>query len=80
MDAATDAVERRKIMWEDQYQVFRRYGDGEYDLRASDMTIDDAVLFIKTIFQESFQEDTLRFEIRRQPMDYGKCLERREDE
>ena len=60
-------------MWEDLYQVYRRYGDGEYDLRASDMTIDDAVLFVKTVFAESFNEDTLRFEIRRQPMDYGKA-------
>lgn len=58
------------MMWEDIYQVYRRYRDGEYDLRASDMTIDDAVLFVKTVFAESFNEDTLRFEIRRQPMDY----------
>ena len=54
-------------MWEDQYQVYRRYGDGDYDLRASDMTIDDAILFIKAVFGESFNEDSLRFEIRRQP-------------
>lgn len=59
-------------MWQDLYQVYRRYGDGEYDLRASDMTIEDAVLFVKTVFAESFNEDTLRFEIRRQTMDYGK--------
>lgn len=60
------------MMWQDLYQVYRRYGDGEYDLRASDMTIEDAVLFVKTVFAESFNEDTLRFEIRRQTMDYGK--------
>ena len=54
-------------MWEDQYQVFRRYGDGNYDLRASDMTIDDAVLFIKAVFEESYNDPDLRFEIRRQP-------------
>lgn len=54
-------------MWEDQYQVYRRYGDGEFDLRASDMTIDDAILFIRAVFQESYNEDNLRFEIRRQP-------------
>lgn len=57
------------MMWEDQYQVFRRYGDGKYDLRASDMTIDDAILFVKAVFQENFNEDDLRFEIRRQPME-----------
>lgn len=56
-------------MWEDQYQVYRRYGDGEYDLRASDMTIEDAVLFVKAIFQESFNDQELRFEIRRQPIE-----------
>ena len=57
-------------MWEDQYQVYRRWGDGEYDLRASDMTIEDAVLFVKAYFQESYNDQELRFEIRRQPMEY----------
>lgn len=61
-------------MWEDQYQVYRRYGDGEYDLRASDMTIEDAVLFIKAYFQDAYNDQELRFEIRRQPK------EPREDE
>lgn len=56
-------------MWEDQYQVYRRYGDGEYDLQASDMTIEDAVLFVKSYFQESFNDQELRFEIRRQPIE-----------
>lgn len=55
------------MCWEDQYQVYRRYGDKEYDLRASDMTIDDAVLFVKAVFGENFNEPDLRFEIRRQP-------------
>lgn len=67
-------------MWEDLYQVYRRYGEGKYDLRASDMTIDDAVLFVKTIFCESFNEDTLRFEIRRQPMDYRAGVDERPKE
>ena len=56
-------------MWEDQYQVYRRHGDGEYDLRASDMTIDDAVLFVKAYFQDSYNDEELRFEIRRQLME-----------
>lgn len=56
-------------MWEDKYQVYRRYGDGEYDLRASDMTIEDAVLFVKSVFQESYNDQELRFEIRRQPIE-----------
>ena len=56
-------------MWEDQYQVYCRNGDGEYDLRASDMTIEDAVLFVKAVFQESYNDQELRFEIRRQPIE-----------
>ena len=56
-------------MWEDQYQVFRRHGDGEYDLRASDMTIDDAVLFVQAVFEKSYNDSDLRFEIRRQPIE-----------
>ncbi len=56
-------------MWEDQYQVYRRHGDDEYDLRASDMTIEDAVLFVKAYFQEAYNDQDLRFEIRRQPME-----------
>ena len=46
-----------------------RHGDGEYDLRASDMTIEDAVLFVKAVFQESYNDQELRFEIRRQPIE-----------
>ena len=56
-------------MWEDQYQVYLRHGDSEYDLRASDMTIEDAVLFVKAVFQESYNDQELRFEIRRQPIE-----------
>ena len=54
-------------MWEDQYQVYRRHGDSKYDLCASDMTIEDAVLFIKAYFQENYNDPDVRFEIRRQP-------------
>jgi hypothetical protein len=49
--------------------LYRRYGDGEYDLRASDMTIEDAVLFVKSVFQELYNDQELRFEIRRQPIE-----------
>lgn len=56
-------------MWEDQFQVYRRHGDGEYDLCASDMTIEDAVLFVKAVFQESYNDQELQFEIRRQPIE-----------
>ena len=57
-------------MWEDQYQVFWRRGDNPYDLRASDMTIADAVLFVRALFEESYNDPELRVEIRRQPMEY----------
>lgn len=56
-------------MWEDLYQVYRRYGDNQFDLRASNMTLEDALLFIKAVFEESYNETDLRFEIRRQPME-----------
>lgn len=55
--------------WEDQVQVYRRYGDGDYDLRASDMTIGDATLFVKAYLEEHFMEQDVRFEIRRQPIE-----------
>lgn len=56
-------------MWEDQYQVYCRHGDGDYDLRASDMTIADAVLFVKAYFEEAYADQDVRFEIRRQPIE-----------
>lgn len=61
--------ERRTEMWEDLYQVYRRYGDNQFDLRASNMTLADALLFIKAVFEESYNETDLRFEIRRQLME-----------
>ncbi len=54
-------------MWEDKFQVYERHGDGAFDLLASDMRIDDAILFIKALFQEAYTETRLRIEIRRQP-------------
>ena len=54
-------------MWEDLFQVYGRYGDGEYELRASDMAIEDATLFIEELFCKNFNVPDLRFEIRRQP-------------
>ena len=54
-------------MLEDKFQVYERHGDGAFDLLASDMRIDDAILFIKALFQEAYTEAKLRIEIRRQP-------------
>jgi hypothetical protein len=59
-------------MWEDIFQVYRRIGDNYIDLLASDMTIDNAVLFIKAWIQENYNDQKTSIEIRHQPMDYGK--------
>lgn len=60
---------RNKPCGKTSIKVYRRWGDGEYELRASDMTIEDAVLFVKAYFQESYNDQELRFEIRRQSME-----------
>ena len=54
-------------MWEDKFQIYERHGDGAFDLLASDMRIDDAILFVRALFQEAYTEAKLRIEIRRQP-------------
>ena len=57
-------------MWEDVFQVYRRVGDNYTDLMASDMTIDNAILFIKAWMQENYNDQETSIEIRRQPMNY----------
>jgi hypothetical protein len=54
-------------MCEDLYQVWRRINDYT-DLMASDMTIDNAVLFIQAWFSANYADQTTSIEIRRQPM------------
>lgn len=54
-------------MFEERFQVYECHGDGAFDLLASDMRIDDVILFIKALFQEAYTEAKLRIEIRRQP-------------
>jgi len=56
-------------MFKERFQVYERHGDGAFDLLllASDMRIDDAMLFIKALFQEAYTEAKLRIEVRRQP-------------
>ena len=58
-------------MWEDIFQVYKRIGENYVDLLASDMTIDNAVLFTKAWFQENFNDQQTSIEIKRQPMDYN---------
>ena len=57
-------------MGEDIFQVYRRVGENYVDLIASDMTIDNAVLFAKAWMQENYNDQQTSVEIRRQPMDY----------
>ena len=59
-------------MSEDIYQVYRRIGDW-VDLLASDMTIEDAILFIKAYMQDNWADTETSLELRRQPLDYGVC-------
>lgn len=54
-------------MWEDKFQVYERHGDGKYILLASDMRIYEVIVFIKALFEESINEQSLRIEIRRRP-------------
>ena len=64
-------------MAEDIYQIYRRI-DEWTDLLASDMTIHDAVLFIEAWMSENYNDQRTSLELRRQPMDYGRCAERSE--
>lgn len=60
-------------MWEDVFQVYlldNIVTPPHAELAASDMTIDNAVLFAKAWLQENFNEQMTSIEIRRQPMDY----------
>lgn len=55
-------------MWEDLYQVYRRIGDSYVDLMASDMTIENATLFVAAWFSRNFNDQKTSIEIRRQPI------------
>lgn len=54
-------------MNEQRYQVYLISAFGELSLLASDMLIDDAILFIKALFDKYYNESPLRIEIRRPP-------------
>ena len=64
-------------MAEDIYQIYRRI-DEWTDLLASDMTIHDAVLFIEAWMSANYNDQRTSLELRRQPMEYGRCAERSE--
>lgn len=72
LDAASRAAEGgMRYMWKDLFQVYRRIGEKYADLMASDMTIDNAILFVRAWMQENFNDQQTSIEIRRQPMDYN---------
>lgn len=54
-------------MNEQRYQVYFISNFGDLSLLASDMLIDDAILFIKALFDKYYNERPLRIEIRRPP-------------
>ena len=54
-------------MWEDVFQVYKRYGD-KADLIASDMSLYDALLFMRAWLEENYHDVVSSLEIRRQPM------------
>lgn len=54
-------------MWEDVFQVYERVGEKIVNLIASDMSIDNAVLFVKAWMEANYKDDVTSLEIRRQP-------------
>lgn len=54
-------------MWEDVFQVYERVGERIVQLIASDMSIDNAVLFVKAWMEANYRDDVTSLEIRRQP-------------
>lgn len=55
-------------MIEDNYEIFFRDGD-YFDLIASNMSIDNAVLFVIAWFQKHYNEEHASLEIKRQPVE-----------
>lgn len=55
-------------MWEDIYQVYRRVGKNYVDLMASDMTIENAIIFVEAWYSSNFNDQETSIEIRRQPI------------
>lgn len=58
-------------MWEDVFQIYRRFGDSDTDLIASDLSLSDATMFIEAWMLKNYADEISSLEIRRQPMDYG---------
>lgn len=63
-------------MWEDVIQVYERVGERIVHLIASDMSIDNAVLFVKAWMEANYRDDVTSLEIRRQPINRGDVNEK----
>ena len=62
-------------MWEDVFQIYRRFGDSNADLIASDLSLSDATMFIEAWMLKNYIDEISSLEIRRQPMGYGVKVE-----
>ena len=58
-------------MWEDVFQVYERVGDRFVQLIASDMSLDNAVLFVKAWMEANYRDEVTSLEIRRQAINRG---------
>ncbi len=68
MPAIERNLKTERVMWEDIYQVYRRVGENYVDLMASDMTIENAIIFVEAWFRGNFNDQETSIEIRRQPI------------
>lgn len=55
-------------MWEDVFQVYLRIGNEYTELVASDMSLRNALLFMRAWMEENYNDQKTSMEIRRQPM------------
>lgn len=58
-------------MWENVFQVYERVGDRFCQLIASDMSLDNAVLFVKAWMEANYRDEVTSLEIRRQAINRG---------
>jgi hypothetical protein len=66
------------VMWDDVFQVYERAGDRFVQLIASDMSLDNAVLFVKAWMEANYRDEVTSLEIRRQAINRGDANEKEE--
>lgn len=57
-------------MWEDIFQVYRKFKDSKPELIASDMSLDNASMFMVAWFEQNYNDIETSLIIARQPMGY----------